>query len=747
MISTPRRYEIECLTFGIVFIAVLSQLHFSTNPGSTGNVEQWLNLTNAVFYGKQDFLFSYGPLIWLTGAATSTYSLVTYWMSAIFIATVQAFFWAVLFSLSFRGRGYLLLALAYFLFFSSLLLPCAYFLWPLAIVAYLEFSQPIPIKLKGRWLVALGVIAGFSMYVRFFYGTLAAATFGSYYLSRAITERNPRELLLVAAGTVIGYIAFGLIILHQSADLINYFVINSELSFGNSVDMTMDVINTQGTFVAAGLVWLFLNIFALRRRMILFLTVNALFVLLLKLGFSRTDHYLGYFVIPAVATACIMLFDGSRQGKMLFLCTLGALYYVSVNPIYPGAVTVNSLAPGVDFSKPYQQRMAEAYAQFKLPDSVVRKIGNTAIDVYPYNNEYAFANKLNYVHRPLFQNYMTLTPKLDAMNQKFFEGANRPRFVLWTSGIACGGKDCNPFKGFDDKYALNEDPLTVSALLLNYHIVDTFAARNGIPAALLQENATHTPYVERTISSQPMRLGQWYPVLAQGSGVLKLQPHLKFTLAGRIRNLLFRGAVLNVRYRLESGDVHQFRTNILNSPSGIWVSPLLADFHLQGPRVESVMLTTTSTGYFQPEFKADWVVVPVNAVQPAQVQFDPAQPVTCDGSLDAANGQSPMPSHVEASGALKLRGWLALSAKDGIRFRRTLVSLTDSKGGRRFFETSGLDRPDVAAVYGNDAVGSSGFESQIDTAGLHGTYQIGLAGFYDDRLFVCPQFKAPVSIH
>lgn len=38
---------------------------------SIANVEQWVNLTNAVFIDDQSFIFSYGPLFWLVGGQVS----------------------------------------------------------------------------------------------------------------------------------------------------------------------------------------------------------------------------------------------------------------------------------------------------------------------------------------------------------------------------------------------------------------------------------------------------------------------------------------------------------------------------------------------------------------------------------------------------------------------------------------------------------------------------------------------------
>lgn len=605
------KYATELLVFGLVFVVLFSELRFGSGPSSNGNVEQWINLTNQMFYGSQDFLFSYGPLFWLTGGTPSMYDLPAYWLGVAFLSVVNAFFWAMLIPLAARARAFLFVAAAYFLFFNSLVQSSALFLWPFMLIAWLEYAEPAPRTLGRRALLLLGAIVGFAFYVRFFYGMIAVITFGSYFVSRALRTRSISELALFVASVIASYIVVGLAIFHSSLSLVDYLVINNQLNFGNSVDMTLDVHNSLQTFLVCALVGILLNLFVISRRPVLFLTANALLLILFKLGFGRTDHYLNYFVVPTMLVCCLMLFDASRFGKALFSLVIGSLYYLCVHPTFPGAPTKHPFAATIDFSTPYETRMQAVYPGFMLDDSIVKRIGSSTIDVYPYNSEYLFANQLSYVHRPLAQGYMTLTPKLDAMNQAFFESTGRPHFVLWTAGFACSSANCNPFEGLDQKFVLNEDPLTTSTILLNYHVAATFPGYKGVPVALLEENGARTPYSETNIASQTMKLGQWYSVPRASSGIVKLKPELKFTLYGRLKNLLFRGGVLKVKYRLLSGQVVELRTNILNARSGVWVSPLPDSFSLQGRPVEAIMLETSAAHYFQPEFEGQWVSVPI----------------------------------------------------------------------------------------------------------------------------------------
>ena len=122
------RYKIEGLAFLAVFVLVFSSLKMYSVAFSNGNVEQWANITNQMFYGGQDFLFSYGPLYWLTGNSSSQYNMSTYWGSIIFLSVLYACFWSVIFTLVSKARTYIFFSVAFFLFFSSLIFPAALFI-------------------------------------------------------------------------------------------------------------------------------------------------------------------------------------------------------------------------------------------------------------------------------------------------------------------------------------------------------------------------------------------------------------------------------------------------------------------------------------------------------------------------------------------------------------------------------------------------------------------------------------------
>ncbi|WP_279456029.1 hypothetical protein [Escherichia coli] len=417
-----------------IFVLIFASIRLHSGPGSNGNVEQWINLTNQMFYGHQDFLFSYGPLYWITGGATSQYSVASYWIAILFLSTVYAIFWTAVVWMASEARSIVFFSAVFLLFFQSLQFSNALFLWPFILVIYLDLHRKEGLPRKEYFFY--GALIALAFYIRFFYGVVALATFGTYLASLALANKNLRGLAYLSFGLVISYVIIGLFVFHDYRSILNYAFINNQLSFGNSVDMTLDVVNKPQTWIAVAICSLTLCVYAFIQRRRLFLTVSILILIFLKLGFSRTDHYLHYFVMSLVVMSLLPLFDRSLFGRGTLIISAICLYYLSTSPSFPGAPTKQgALLPGVNFQVAYENRMQDAYKDFRLSPYLLSYIGGESIDIYPYNNEYAFANKLNYKYRPVFQSYMTLTPKLDAMNQAFFESSSRPQFILWTAGI------------------------------------------------------------------------------------------------------------------------------------------------------------------------------------------------------------------------------------------------------------------------------------------------------------------------
>src|SRR5262245_54816882 len=100
-------------------------------------------------------------------------------------------------------------------------------------------------------------------------------------------------------------------------------------------------------------------------------------------------------------------------------------------------------------------------------------IGSATVDVFGYNQCYAFFNELNYRPRPIFQSYVAYSPHLAKLNEQRYLSDARPEFVLFR------------LTAIDKRLPALEDALLFRALLINY---DPIAAEEEF--LLLQHKQT-----------------------------------------------------------------------------------------------------------------------------------------------------------------------------------------------------------------------------------------------------------------
>lgn len=770
--SARNRKSVLFLIVCIVLLPIIDSLATGPVRSSIDNAEHWVNLTNSMFYSGQDYFFSYGPLFWLIGGVSEYFNSLTYYTSILFsLLFFSAMLWSLILIMH-RGRGYFFLILVFISFFSFSAAKGVIFLWPLLFLFFKELYQQDKKCLSLKVSIFLGAIVGFFFFIRFFYGLVALVTIGGYFVAFFLRSLRFKEGAVFTISSIISFFICGVICFRDVHSVFTYFAINSQLSFGNAVDMTLDIANYHSVYICAVIVLGCFVGYAVARRIVFLVPLVLIWALLFKLGFGRADHYISYFVTPCIFISLLISFDKGMLPKFLFGICFASLYYLGTHPAYSNSPTLN-LVP-LNFSMPqlrnpfhlpfdkdksYSERMAEKYSSYKLPEDVVQRISTQTVEVYPYNNEYVFANRLNYKHRPSFQNYMTLTPQLDQMNATFLSSADKPEWIIWTGGIMCADVDCNVFVGLDNKYILNEDPLTNTAIFKNYAFVQLSKGKNDEPVALLRKKMN--PELTYTkLSSMDMKFGQWFSVPESNGGIVKVSPDFKLTLAARLKNLLFRGDILKVKYKLASGAIKEYRLNIINSQSGVWISPLLDGFNstgFSGDTVTDIMFEANTRYYFNPEFTAHFFKLANSSLifKPREVKYNEQQEIVsqvqvvtgdCEGSIDFINDVPVADMSHKPLRSLSVKGWLANSVTGGILYDQTYIALTDSSQRTVYFDSRNLNRGDLVGLFGHASLQKAGYQAILATAGMKGDYTVSLAGLKGMNLLLCRNIRVHVTI-
>lgn len=100
----------------------------------------------------------------------------------------------------------------------------------------------------------------------------------------------------------------------------------------------------------------------------------------------------------------------------------------------------------------HQRWLEDAWARAREPLSLPEArslIGDAAVDVFGYSQDYAIANRLNYTPRPLIQSYSVYTRRLAELNDRFYRSPRAPDWVLFELGSIDGR-----FPALEDSHAL-----------------------------------------------------------------------------------------------------------------------------------------------------------------------------------------------------------------------------------------------------------------------------------------------------
>ncbi|WP_150465680.1 hypothetical protein [Francisella sp. SYW-2] len=720
-----RNKNLFILFFVTFFVFLKNNSYIGGPPSSGAPFEQWVNITNQMLYGSYDFMFSYGPLYWVLGGAVSPYSIYSLSITIIFISLINAMTTTIVGALIIRKSSYIYAILLYCLFMHSI--TPSIFLLPLLALFFIEYYNDAPIELNFKICIFLGMYIGLAFYIRYLYGVIGLAVVGSYLVGLPIFNKKFRvfehgkKILVFSLSVIITFIILGFFIFHHPHNIINYVIINNQLSFGNSVDMTLQIHNPWFTWLMVFISYVCLAIYSLKYKRNLFLPITLIFLILFKLGFSRADHYYEYFIIPIATIGIVTAFNKTFLSKVL-----STFIFISLLVICNyGWSPHKTFVPSMNYKISYADRMQNIYKdKFTLPNKIKNLIGNSTVDTYPTNNEYVFANKLNYVHRPSFQSYMTLTPKLDMMNQKFLESSSRPDFIIWNelSGT---------FGGFDGKYGLNENPLTLSSILLNYHVVDVFKDSAGREVSLLQKNSKITMYSQTFLKKQSMEFNKWYKIPKNNKrGVIKLIPNFNFTLLGQVKNLMFRGSILTISYKFKNGGIKTYKLNILNSYSGIWVSPYLNSIVSQD-NIEAIKINTSNDYYIDKSFKAAWVIVPIKTpiFKGVMKNFGNSKLSKLSINIDRNIKISSSIERMAMDGNfLNIEGWAYINNKDANDTNTYLILKDKTTNQKYYYVFSKYNRPDVAKVFNNGvSLEKAGINLNTDISNIKdGTYTMSI---------------------
>jgi hypothetical protein len=334
--------------------------------------------------------------------------------------------------------------------------------------------------------------------------------------------------------------------------------------------------------------------------------VASLFLFVLfKQGFVRADgHELTFFTFAPMVLAIACRYLGTARQHECFAAV--AVAVAAGLPIWHDHFTTQVWKGQWKGLFDYSREAREVLLEQRIPVAHPRPhliataevqalIGDSSVDVIPWEQSIIYYNTFRYNPRPVMQSYTAYTPGLIEVNRKKLESETAPEFVFL-------GPWC-----IDGRFCQGEDIGARDALLRWYQVVG-----NANDHLLLQRRSKPRTSSKRELQRGLARLGEWVHVPEEMSAMTYLTAKFAYSLPGVARLLLYKPVETRILVRLEDGSVQDFRAVRASLATGVPISRLIGDSkqlnHLHRgrlrrlPRIEAFQITSPSSYGLQLEY-------------------------------------------------------------------------------------------------------------------------------------------------
>jgi hypothetical protein len=444
---------------------------------------------------------------------------------------------------------------------------------------------------KGRrGLIAFGmasVLAGFYLLLKLTIGPGALLTLATV----VVLQRRPSSVLtriaVASSGATLGLLAGWLVCYGSLSGLGTYLAVGLSMVAGYSSVASRGIEGWQlvaGSFLGFFLLLGAWCIFLRHRRARLSLAGCAvpLFVAW-KHSLVRPDVHgrllvlFGLFIVAVLFTDSLTAERRWRASPILVgavVSLVAAWFHLPADKDTPVRTLAKALAqplhlPGVtglralvrlpQYRASLGQLSSRALEPLVLSAAERGVLGDSTVDVYPWEASYVAANHLNWAHRPSPASFLAF-PTLDRLNAAFFNSSRRPQYLLWhlTAGL----------QSIDGRHMFWDEPHTLLSILSHYDLLSP-----GGTVFILVTRANPRSVSRRFLGTVTVPWGDSTPVPDAG-GVTLAEVELHRPWAAWLRRLALREEEMWLETTLTSGSTLQHRFVPDQVGSGLWISQL-----------------------------------------------------------------------------------------------------------------------------------------------------------------------------
>ena len=566
--------------FGLLFLALLvsifsfPEIEFEYNIGIDPPLT-WLynHLFSNGFYLGRNIIFPHGPLAFFMYPLANNFILsviVTIFFQLVFI--FQLFY---LLNEDKWQYWVLTAILAWFIFSISNFNQLIASNISVAYLLYLKHEKPLP-KYWGLLLTA------FAVYVKAYIAIIAGTLTFSLLAIEFIRTKNYKRSLIDISLVLLAMLLFWLIIYGNPAGFVNYGIGMFHLAGDNSAAAAFHPDNN----------WLYILPFLIVLAAIPFLqrtkegkTAGLLFLPAFfaawKYGMAREDFFHVRTFLFFTAISMILFLVYNRKNLLINLPAVVMAFILfganmkNVENSQPLSINYSGIVNFTRFISSYTEVKAESEQQNRqnisvnlLPDSIRNQIGNSTVDIYPYDYTIVAANQLNWKARPVIQSYAAYTSWLDKKNADHFKSSNAPEYFIFGLNNITSDLNGGKLESIDNRYLLNDEPQTLIELIKKYECI--YSDEN-----FLVYRRSNQPLEIRSAitNTQLAKWNQWIAIPDSASHFTRLKLHTDRSFLGNIKSFLYKDELYYMYFKTLNGNTLKYRIVPQNAADGIWISP------------------------------------------------------------------------------------------------------------------------------------------------------------------------------
>ena len=393
-------------------------------------------------------------------------------------------------------------------------------------------------------------------------------------------NRNYKNSLKYVGIELITVLLLGFLIFQNFGLLFHYCINIFKLSFSYSSALSLFPPNNWillGSFIFSILITPF--IVKEKNTRIAFLLFAPVLFAMWKHAMTRED-----FSHSAILLTFLFLFWGiniaiskEKIKLLLFLTVFNiSLFYINITntwdykPVKLEINGINNFVNTVINFKEFKEKNHKISHDNIQPNvldlSVKELIKNSTVDSYPWELSYFSANNFNWKARRTLQSG-SYSRWLDGIIAQDFNRENGADYIIWHY---VGDKWNGNFGSIDERYLLNDNPMTIFNILNFYSI--KLKTSNYL---LLKKNNKNNFLKVENEKTQTTQWNKWIDIKTKDAEILRIKIFSKSSFIGKIKNFLYKTEAYYIDYMFEDGKVLSYRFIPENAKDGIWINPFV----------------------------------------------------------------------------------------------------------------------------------------------------------------------------